>query len=70
MEGIVSPALPLPQASATTVTIGGQMAPVSYSGLTPGFVGLYQINTQVSSRVATGNAVLVSVAGQTSPAGR
>ncbi len=30
-----------------TVTVGGVPFPVTYSGLAPGFVGLYQINVQV-----------------------
>jgi len=50
------------------VTIGGQPAPVSFSGLTPGYPGLYQINAVVPSGVS-GDAVpvVVSVTGQTSP---
>jgi len=43
----------------TTVTIGGVPAPVSFSGLSPGFVGLYQINVQVPSNAPAGNAVPV-----------
>jgi uncharacterized protein (TIGR03437 family) len=60
-------------ASATTnkvtVTIGGVPTPVSYSGVTPGFAGLYQINAVVPGNVS-GDAVpvVVTVAGQTSPA--
>lgn len=44
-----------------TVTIGGQNAPVSFAGLAPGFVGLYQVNAQVPSSVTPGNAVAVVV---------
>jgi uncharacterized protein (TIGR03437 family) len=36
------------------VTIGGVPATVSFSGLAPGFVGLYQINAQVPAATLTG----------------
>lgn len=45
----LSPALLMPQ-----VTIGGFSAPVSFAGLTPGFIGLYQINTMVPSAGLSG----------------
>ena len=44
-----------------TVMIGGVQATVSYSGLAPGEVGLYQINVTVPAGVPTGNAVPVVV---------
>jgi uncharacterized protein (TIGR03437 family) len=47
---------------APTVTIGGVQASVSFSGLAPGFAGLYQVNTQVPAGAATGDDVPVSVA--------
>jgi len=47
-----------------TVTIGGANAPVSFSGLAPGYVGLYQVNAQVPSRLAAGNQpVLITIGG-------
>jgi uncharacterized protein (TIGR03437 family) len=51
------------------VTIGGKNAPVAFSGLAPGFVGLYQIDATVPSGVTPGNQVpvVVSIAGQTGP---
>jgi uncharacterized protein (TIGR03437 family) len=78
--GVVDPpvasgtAAPDSPASATTnpvtATIGGQDAPVSFAGLTPGFVGIYQINTVVPSGMTPGDAPLVvSVAGQSSQPG-
>ena len=53
-----------------TVTIGGQVPAVAFSGLAPGFAGLYQINVVVPSGITPGNAVpvVLTVAGQTSPA--
>jgi uncharacterized protein (TIGR03437 family) len=40
--------------------IGGQSAPVSFAGLVPGLVGLYQINTQVPLGVQAGDSVSVT----------
>jgi uncharacterized protein (TIGR03437 family) len=50
------------------VTVGGIEAQVSFAGLSPGSVGLYQINTVVPVGVTPGTAVpvVVSVAGQAS----
>ena len=42
-----------------TAMIGGAAAPVSFSGLAPGFVGLYQVNVQVSTGLTSGNQPLV-----------
>jgi len=42
-----------------TVTIGGANAPVSFSGLAPGFVGLYQVNVLVPAGTPAGSAVAV-----------
>jgi uncharacterized protein (TIGR03437 family) len=41
------------------VTIGGVPAPVSWAGLAPGFIGLYQVNVQVPQGIAAGDAVPV-----------
>jgi uncharacterized protein (TIGR03437 family) len=41
------------------LSIGGAQAIVSYSGLAPSLVGLYQVNAIVPAGIATGNAVSV-----------
>jgi len=70
-EGQPAPALPpfSQTVNPVTVTIGGQPAQLIFSGLTPGFAGLYQVNAVVPPGITTGDAVPVqlSVAGQTSP---
>jgi uncharacterized protein (TIGR03437 family) len=46
------------------VTIGGTKATVSFSGLAPGFVGLYQVNAEVPEGLSAGNqAVVVEISG-------
>ena len=40
------------------VTIGGFDSTVIFSGLAPGFIGLYQINVTVPAAVATGTVDL------------
>jgi uncharacterized protein (TIGR03437 family) len=57
-DGAVAPGSPLFQTVATvTASIGGVGAPVSFSGLTPTFAGLYQVNIQVPAGVTPGGAV-------------
>ncbi len=47
--------------TAPTVTLGGVPATVSFSGLTPGFVALYQVNVQVPTNAPSGGEVQVVV---------
>ena len=42
-----------------TVTVGGVTAPVLFSGLAPGFVGLYQVNARLPDDCAGGESVPV-----------
>lgn len=69
-SGEPAPASPLAQTkSMPVVTIGGQQAAVSFSGLAPGFAGLYQINVTVPQNLTPGNQqITVAIGGQTSKA--
>jgi uncharacterized protein (TIGR03437 family) len=50
-----------------TVTMGGTKSIVSFSGLAPSFVGLYQINAEVPAGLTSGNQpVVVTLAGASS----
>ena len=60
--GAASPANPPATTTAIpTVTIGAAVSHVEFSGLAPGFVGLYQVNALVPSAAPAGNAVSVSL---------
>jgi uncharacterized protein (TIGR03437 family) len=47
--------------SQPNVAIGGLPAQVSFSGLAPGFAGLYQVNVQIPAGVPTGDGVPLNV---------
>jgi uncharacterized protein (TIGR03437 family) len=76
--GTVSPGVPAGAAApysalsytdnTVTVTVGGIDAPVKFSGLAPGYAGLYQVNAVVPSGLAAGPGVpvVVIVAGASS----
>ncbi len=62
--GATSPTVPAgetgggqPVTTPVTATLGGVNAPVTFAGLAPGFVGLYQVNVQVPEGVAANDAV-------------
>ena len=68
-SGDPAPSAPLLATTKTTPTvfIGGQQATVSFSGLAPGFPGLYQINVVVPTTLTAGGTypVILSIGGQT-----
>jgi uncharacterized protein (TIGR03437 family) len=64
--GAQAPSSPLAAVNiSAAVAIDGTTAPILFAGLTPGFVGLYQINFQVPADTKTGNRKLeITQAGQ------
>jgi uncharacterized protein (TIGR03437 family) len=67
-SGDPAPSSPLAQTPALPqVTIGGQNAQVQFSGLAPGWVGLYQVNALVPTGISAGNQqITISIGGKTS----
>jgi uncharacterized protein (TIGR03437 family) len=65
-DGAISPATPLANASSVpSVTVDGTPAAVSFAGLQPGLVGVYQIRFTVPSGAKNGDlALLISQDGQ------
>ncbi|HXE75185.1 MAG TPA: hypothetical protein VNN18_06065 [Candidatus Xenobia bacterium] len=60
--GAAASANPLSATTTTpTVTVGGVNAPVLFSGLAPGFVGLYVVTLQVPMNAPTGESVPVQL---------
>ena len=58
-SGMPAPAMPLSNVTVKPiVTVDSQPSDVFFAGLTPGFVGLYQIDFQVPSGVHTGDVVV------------
>jgi uncharacterized protein (TIGR03437 family) len=68
-SGSPASANPLSQTTGAppVVTIGGQQVTPSFSGLAPGYPGLYQLNVTVPAGLTGNQNVTVSIGGQTSP---
>lgn len=73
-SGAASPSSPLAVAPGTWRVVFGQTGPFAvgsvettpmFAGLTPGFVGLYQVNVTIPADAPTGTAVPVTLAGDT-----
>jgi len=47
--------------SPAAAVLNGTELPVQYAGLTPGFIGLYQVNVPIPAGVAPGTALTLSV---------
>jgi uncharacterized protein (TIGR03437 family) len=69
--GALSPSSPLAQVTSTaTATIGPANAPVAFAGLTPGFVGLLQMNIVVPASLSSGDyPLVVTINGEASNSG-
>ena len=60
--GLSSPSDPLARSLVEPiVSLGGVELPVTYSGLTPGEVGVYQINAQILRWVPTGFSIPLQI---------
>jgi adhesin/invasin len=67
--GSFSPTDSLARLADAQVTIGDKPDQVTFAGLAPGFLGLYQINAVVPPDVQPGDAVpvVITVGGQSIP---
>ena len=58
VDGNAAPLSPLFRTTAyVTATLGGMSVPVTFAGLTPTQIALYQVNVQVPAGAPAGNAV-------------
>jgi uncharacterized protein (TIGR03437 family) len=60
-EGTQSPSPAAMVSQAVSVSIGSAPAQVQFAGLSPGAVGLYQVNAMVPSGISVGNSVAITV---------
>jgi uncharacterized protein (TIGR03437 family) len=63
-SGTVAPATGSPlyeTVDTPMVTIGGLPAPVQFSGIAPGFAGLYQVNVQIPAGIQPGDDVPIQI---------
>jgi uncharacterized protein (TIGR03437 family) len=61
-SGVPAPAEPLASAVVSpVVTLGGVPMQVEFAGLTPGEIGVYQINVRINDRAPVGMSVPLSV---------
>jgi uncharacterized protein (TIGR03437 family) len=58
-DGTPAPNPPATTAVVPQVTVGNIPARVTFSGLAPGYAGLYQVNVQIPTGVPTGSAIPV-----------
>jgi uncharacterized protein (TIGR03437 family) len=62
VSGTPTPASPIyATASTPIVTVGGVPATVAFSGLTPGLIGLWQLNVVIPANAPVGNSVPVII---------
>ncbi len=61
-DGLPAPSSPLAIALNTpAVSLGGVQLPIAYYGLTPGEVGVYQINVKIPNNIPTGLSIPLSI---------
>ena len=59
---------PVPPSASPTVTVGGQQAKIDYIGLTPGSIGLYQVNFVIPQLSKGTYPLVLTISGQASNA--
>jgi uncharacterized protein (TIGR03437 family) len=65
-SGSATPGSLFPLSGTSSVTVDGKAATVNYIGLTPGSIGLYQVNFVLPTLATGDRALVITVAGQTS----